>query len=148
MCQVHTGARVSLLTPGETKYSDCHPRKTTAYILHVVSITPHTHDRNKSIGEKETKKRKEDKGKERKEKKNETKRKREAMRRKRQEKQEKTRQESKESVITGHDAKMLSCRTAFDSMIRYVKKLAAAVFFNNNVKEKTKCCLVVWYGVK
>ena len=52
MCQAHTGAYVSLLTPGETDYSDCHPRKTTTYILHVVSITTHTHDRRKSIGEK------------------------------------------------------------------------------------------------
>ena len=70
MCQIQAGAYVSLLTPGETKYSDCHPRKTTTtYILHVVSITTHTHERHKSIGEKETKKRKEDKGKERKEKK-------------------------------------------------------------------------------
>ena len=69
MCQVQAGAYVSLLTPGETKYSDCHPRKITTCILHVVSITTHTHDRHKSIGEKETKKRKEDKGKERKEKK-------------------------------------------------------------------------------
>ena len=43
MCQVQAGAYVSLLTPGETKYSDCHPRKTTTYILHVVSITTHTH---------------------------------------------------------------------------------------------------------
>ena len=77
-------------------YSDCHPSKTTTYILHVVSITTHTHDKHKSIGEIETKKRKEDKGKERKEKKNETGRKRQAKRRKRQEKQEKTRQESKE----------------------------------------------------
>ena len=58
ICQVQAGAYVSLLTPGETKYSDCHPRKTTTYILHVVSITTHTHDRHKSIGEKETKKRK------------------------------------------------------------------------------------------
>ena len=63
MCQVQAGACVSLLTPGETKYSDCHPRKTTTYILNVVSITTHTHDRRRSIGEKETKKRKEDKGK-------------------------------------------------------------------------------------
>ena len=58
MCQVQAGAYVSLLTPGETNYSDCHPRNTTTYILHVVSITTHTHDRRKSIGEKETKKRK------------------------------------------------------------------------------------------
>ena len=75
ICQVQAGAYVSLLTPEETKYSDCHPRKITTYILHVVFITMHTHDRRKSIGEKETKKRKEDKGKERKEKKNETNRK-------------------------------------------------------------------------
>ena len=55
MCQVQAGAYVSLLTPGETKYSDCRlPPK-------VVSITTHTHDRRKSIREKETKKRKEDK---------------------------------------------------------------------------------------
>ena len=31
MCQVQAGAYVSLLTPGETEYSDCHPRKTTLY---------------------------------------------------------------------------------------------------------------------
>ena len=66
MCQVHAGAYVSLLTPGETKYSDCHPRKTTTYILHVVSITTHTHDRRNSIGE--NNQRKEKKLKERKEK--------------------------------------------------------------------------------
>ena len=97
MCQVQAGAYVSLLTPGKTKYSDCHPRKTTTYILRVVSITPHTHDRHKPIGEKETKKRKEDKGKERKEKKNETKRKRQAKRRKRQKKarKDKTRKQGK-----------------------------------------------------
>ena len=50
MCQVHTGAYVSLLAPGKTDYTDCHPRKTTTYILHVVSITTHTHNRRKSIG--------------------------------------------------------------------------------------------------
>ena len=31
MCQVQAGAYVLLLTPGGTKYSDCHPRKTTTY---------------------------------------------------------------------------------------------------------------------
>ena len=66
MCQVHTGAYVSLLTPGETDYTACHPRKTTTYILHVVSITTHMHDRCKSIGEKKQRK---DEGEERKEKK-------------------------------------------------------------------------------
>ena len=81
-CQVQAGAYVSLLTPGGTKYFDCHPRENTTHILHVVSITTHTHDRHKSIGEKETKKRKKDKGKERKEKKNETRRKRRAKRKK------------------------------------------------------------------
>ena len=49
MCQVHTGAYVSLLAPGKTDYTACHPRKTTTYILHVVPITTHTHDRLKSI---------------------------------------------------------------------------------------------------
>ena len=78
-------------------YSDCHLSKTTTYISHVVSVTTHTHDRHKSIGEKDTRKRKEDKGKESKEKKNETtRRKRQAKSRKRQETQEKTRQERKE----------------------------------------------------
>ena len=39
-CQVHTGAYVSLLAPGNpTIYTACHPRKTTTYILHVVPIT-------------------------------------------------------------------------------------------------------------
>ena len=66
MLEVYTGAYVSLLTPGETDYSDCHPRKTTTYILHVVSITTHTYDRHTSIGEK--KQIKEKKIKERKEK--------------------------------------------------------------------------------
>ena len=60
MCQVHTGAHVSLLTPGETDYYTApHPRETTTYILHVVSITTHTpHDRRKSIGDKEQRKEK------------------------------------------------------------------------------------------
>ena len=85
MCQVHTGAYVSLLAPGKIDYTACHPRKTTTYILHVVSITTHTHDRRKSV-EKKIKERKEREE-------NETKRKKQEKRRKRQEKQEKTRQE-------------------------------------------------------
>ena len=52
MCQVHTGAYVSLLAPGKTDYTACHPRKTTTYISHVVSTTTHTHNRRKSIGKK------------------------------------------------------------------------------------------------
>ena len=53
-----------LLAPGKTDYTACHPRKTTTYISHVVSITTHTHDRRKSIGKKKqrtNKKRKEKK---------------------------------------------------------------------------------------
>ena len=69
MCQVHIGAYASLLAPGKTDYNACHPRKTATYILHIVPITTHTHDRRKSIGKKETKERKEHKGKERKDKK-------------------------------------------------------------------------------
>ena len=62
MCQVHTGAYVSLLASVKTGYTACHPRKTTTYILHVASITTDTHDRRKSIGKKKqrtNKKRKE-----------------------------------------------------------------------------------------
>ena len=65
MCQVYAGAYVSLLAPGKTDYTACHPRKTTTYILHVVPITMHTHGRRKSIGKKTQRK---DKMKERKEK--------------------------------------------------------------------------------
>ena len=96
MCQVHAGAYVSLLTPGETKYSDCHPRKTTTYILHVVSIITHTHDRRKSIGEK--KQRKERKIKERKEKRrkrNKTKKARKEKKKTRKARKDKTRRGSK-----------------------------------------------------
>ena len=97
MCQVRIGAYVSLLTPGETDYTACHPGKTTTYILHVVSITTHTHDRRKSIGEKKKKKRREDKGKDRKEKKaNQEKKGKERREKTRKEKQEKTRQEEEE----------------------------------------------------
>ena len=73
MCQVHTGADVSLLTPGETDYyTDCHPRKTTTYILHVRSTYHYAYARQTQVNwKKETKKRKEDKGKERKGKKRE-----------------------------------------------------------------------------
>ena len=87
MCQVHTtGAYVSLLAPGKTDCTACHPRKTTTYILHVVPITTHTHDRRRRIGKKETKKRKEDKGKKI----------RESEKRKRTENKEKTRKARKD----------------------------------------------------
>ena len=52
MCQVHTCAYISLLALGKTDYTACHPRKTTTYVLHVVPITTHTHDRRKSTGKK------------------------------------------------------------------------------------------------
>ena len=32
MCPVHTGTYDSLLAPGKTGYTACHPRKTTTYI--------------------------------------------------------------------------------------------------------------------
>ena len=65
MCQVHTGAYVSLLAPGKTDCTACPPRTTTTYILHVVLITTHTHDRRKSIGKKKQRKEEKiDKGKE------------------------------------------------------------------------------------
>ena len=93
MCQVHTCACVSLLAPGKTDYTTCHPRKTTTYILlHVVSITTHTHDRRKSIGKKKQRKGYR-KGKKREESESvKEKKKRKRKEKKRQEKQEKTRQ--------------------------------------------------------
>ena len=94
MCQVHTGAYVSLLAPGITDYTACHPRKTTTCTLHVVPITTHTHDRRKLIGKKRKEEKKEDKGKERKGKKSK-KRKKEGKEKKRQEKQGKTKQGEK-----------------------------------------------------
>ena len=93
MCQIHTGAYVSLLAPGKTDYTACHPRKTNTYILHIVPITTHTHDRRKSIGKK--KQRKEQKMKERKEKTGKLKYEKERKEKTRQEKQERTRQEEK-----------------------------------------------------
>ena len=99
MCQVHAGAYVSLLTPGETNYSDCHPRKTTTYILHVVSITTHTHDMRKSIGEnkqRKEKKRKEKKKRQRKGKKKEqTKQKEKGKKREGKDNESKKRQDEK-----------------------------------------------------
>ena len=95
MCQVHTGAYVSLLAPGKTDYTACHPRKTTTYMSHAVSITTHTHDRPKSIGKKKqitNKKRKEKKEKRRKKKKR-RKTKKERREKKKQVKQEKAKQE-------------------------------------------------------
>ena len=60
MCQVHTGAYVSLLSRLEkpTIPLATQERIPTTYILNVVPITAHTHDRRQSIGKKETKKRK------------------------------------------------------------------------------------------
>ena len=68
MCQVQTGAYVSLLAPGKTDYTACHSGKITTYILHAVPITTHTHVRRKSIGKRnKDRKKRERKGKKRKE---------------------------------------------------------------------------------
>ena len=73
---MHTSTHYSRLEK-PTIYTDCHPRKTTTYTLHVVSITTHTHDRRKSIGEKKQRKEKKRKGrKEKRRKRNKTKKER------------------------------------------------------------------------
>ena len=41
MCQVQAGAYVSLLTPEETKYSDCHPRKIATYLVYITRSIYH-----------------------------------------------------------------------------------------------------------
>ena len=95
MCQVHTGANVSLLAPGKPVYTACHPRKTTTYMWHVIPIITHKHDRRKSIGKKKQKKEnkiKERKGKERKGKE----RKGKERKGKKRQGSEKTKKESKE----------------------------------------------------
>ena len=105
MCQIHAGAYVSLLAPGRTDYTDCHPRRTTTYILHVwyLSLRIRTSDasqlesRNKGqkIRESKRKERKENTRKpKRKEKKRKEKKRKE---KKRKEKQERRRQEEEES---------------------------------------------------
>ena len=96
MCQIHTGAYVSLLAPGKTDYTACHPRKTNTYILHIVPITTHTHDRRKSIGKKETKKRTEDEGKERKDRKAKIRKGKERKDKTRKARKDETRRESRE----------------------------------------------------
>ena len=104
MRQNHTGAYVSLLSPGKTDYTACHPRKTTTYILHVlvvVSITTHTHDRRKSIGEKKQINEKKIKGRKKRRTTSETKKQRKAKEKKEKEKtrrakKDKTRRGSKE----------------------------------------------------
>ena len=95
MCQVHTGAYVSLLASGKTDDTACHPKMTTTYILHVVLTTTHTHDRRRSIGK--TKQRKGKNIKEKKEKKRQgsEKTKKERKKEKRQEKQGEPRKEEK-----------------------------------------------------
>ena len=96
MCQVHTGAYVSLLAPAKPTIplatQERLPR--TWYILHVVSITTHSHDRRNSIGKK--KKRREKKIKERKEKKARKKTKKERKEKKSKKRQDKKRKQGKE----------------------------------------------------
>ena len=87
MCQVHTGAYVSLLAWKNRLYRL--PPKTTTYILHVVFTTSHTHARRKSIGEK--KERKEKKIKERKEKRRKRKKKRRKGKERKEDKKSKKR---------------------------------------------------------
>ena len=103
--QVHTGAYDSLLAPGKTDYTACYPRRTTTYILHVVSITTHTHDRRKSIGKKKQRKEektKEGKGKKIKERKGKKIKERKQKRRKRKKKRKrkgKKRKDKKSKII-------------------------------------------------
>ena len=41
MCQVHTGAYVSLLAPGNTDFTACHPVETTTYQVYITCSTYH-----------------------------------------------------------------------------------------------------------
>ena len=92
MCQVHTGAYVSLLATGKTGYTACHPRQTTTYVLHVV-LPLRIRTTDASQVRKQTKKRKGNKGKERREKK--AKKKTKEERKERRDKKSKKRQDKK-----------------------------------------------------
>ena len=101
-CQVHTGSYVSLLEPGKTDYTACHPKKTTTYILHdyhvyiTRSIYHYAYARQTQVNwKKETKKKKEDKGKESKEKKAKKKTKKERKEKKRKYKESKKRPDNR-----------------------------------------------------
>ena len=89
---------VSLLAPEKTDYTACHPRKTTTYTLHVVSITTHTHDKRKSIGKKEqrTNKKKKDRKEKRRKSEKETAKGKERKEKTRKARKGKTRRGSKE----------------------------------------------------
>ena len=105
MCQVHTGAYVSLPAPGKTDHTACHPKKTTTYILHVVRTTTQTHHKRKSVGKKEQRKEK---------KKNERKEKtRKRNNEKGKEAREKTRKARKDNDKRKHGKeKRRKCRTS------------------------------------
>ena len=89
MCQVHTGAYVSLLATGKTGYTACHPRQTTTYVLHVV-LPLRIRTTDASQLRKQTKKRKGNKGKERREKKAKKKTKQDEKGKQREEKDKKS----------------------------------------------------------
>ena len=93
---VHT-CHYSCLEKPTIKYSDCQPRKTTTYILHVVSITEHTHNRRKSIGEKKQRKEKKIKeSKAKRRKRTKTKKERKEKNKKSKKRQDKKRKQGKE----------------------------------------------------
>ena len=58
MCHIHAGRYVSLFAPGKTDYTDCHLRKTTTYISHIVPITTCTRVKRISIGTQKQRKKK------------------------------------------------------------------------------------------
>ena len=69
MCQVHTGAYVSIFAPGKTDYIACHPRKTTSYHVYITrSIYRYAYARQTQVNWKEEEsEKKEENGKEKKE---------------------------------------------------------------------------------
>ena len=104
MCQVHTGAYVSLLAPGKTDYTACHPRKTTTYNI-TRSIYHYTYARQTQVNwKKETKKEKEIK--ERKEKRRKRKKKGKTKGKKRKDKRSKKIQDKKRNKEGGRKKKM------------------------------------------
>ena len=92
LCQVHTGACVSLLAPEKNDYNNILPPKKDYHVYISRSIYHYAYARQTQVNwRKETKKRQEHKGKERKEKKAKKNERRKGNKIKRQKKQEKIR---------------------------------------------------------
>ena len=141
MCQVYIGAYVSLLAPEKSDYNTaCHPRKTTTYILHVVSITSHTHGRRKSIGEnkQKTNKKIEERKERRRERKKKTKKEREIKEKTR--KARKFKRQDKRCMQGRHSCGSTCCSYCFPIIVDWI---IPVFFFSPCIRHQTLLLFLV-----